>query len=1155
MKNATQRFFKVLMALSLASTAICNAQFSGGVQGTVQDSKGAVVPNATVTLINADTGVKQIAVSNASGVYRLTSLAPGNYTVSTTVPGFATAAVSFNLDTDQVRDVPLSLALEKVSSTVTVTTTAPLLDTSDSRLEQTLDTTALEDLPLQGRNPTNVIILAPGVTGLGGQNSPGSSTSTNFAPENWVNASANGRGANGNQYVVDGMDVTSSIRPGVLNLTPNADTVQEVSVQTNTYTVDYGRASSIQTVMTTKSGSNEFHAAASDYYESQQLTTRGEFGVPQPLKLNPYHVDNMSFTGGGPVIPHREFFFFAGYEPYLSLASNGSGLVGYEDPAFVAFAQRVMANSPEVQLMTKYPPSGATTVGVASTAGQLWSNTLPTAQQASCLAGVGNLGADYDNIPCSTAVFDNGHFNSSSFYNAKQYNIRLDKYFSKDRIYGNFFRDTISDGGPAVRPAFATTSAYYTFNIQVNETHTFSPNMLNEAVFGYGRIEGISPNAGLFTVPIVNVTNLGTGWGDGFADGDYIQHSYHWRDVLTRVIGSHSIKGGFEAWRGDDIALFAGAYDQPNLQYTNMIDLINNDPYQESGLAYNPVTGQPEARNYGYKETTLGLFAEDTWKANRKLTVNYGIRYDNFGNPYVALKGTVLANLHLASGSYISQQIAGASMVQQSNVFNHDINWVFSPRVGLAYDPVGNGKWVVRGGFGVFHDFVTLGNAENDLGSNPPGPVTPTFFNNGSTAKPIFGYGTQNTYPFGFQFPAFVGKPLDSKGGIPGEQVGVSGNDLNLSAPITLNWSAALERQLTSNMTASFGYTGTHSSNLIVVGGNTGDTSYTVDLNLRPGDLILHPAFDSSGNWTGSGIQTRLNTSFGSMGYEYNAARQNYYAFIAAVKGRFGRHGFLTASYTRSASNDDSANYPEGYVATGGTSYDIDQWYSPSTWDVPNRLSLGWSYDIPGISRNGGFVRRLTTGFNLGSTTVLQSGTPFFVYSPNPLALTDTAGVTVTSANYQSELAAGHIDFAPNSGNYSADGDNNPSGVGDVPNVNSYSQKRSRKSYQYTGVVDSGIITHAQFSTPAFKAAGAEGNEKLGQFRNPGYADTDFSVRKSTGITERIHIEFRLDFFNLFNRVNLNGVDNNFNDTSANFGTTNSNLPPRNMQLGARLSF
>jgi hypothetical protein len=610
MKKTTRRLVKIMTLVLLISAASCYAQFTGGVQGTAQDSNGAVIPKATVTLMNADTGVSQTAVSNASGVYRFSSLAPGNYTVSTTVQGFSPASVSFNLATDQTRDVPLALIVEKVASTITVTTAAPLIDTSDSRFEQTLDTTALADLPLQGRNPTNVITLAPGVTGLGGQNSPGSSTSTNFAPENWVNASANGQGATGNQYVVDGMDVTSTIRPGVLNLTPNADVTQEVSVQTNTYTVDYGRAASIQTVMTTKSGTNQFHGLASEYYQYQGLQARGEFGVPQPTPLNPYHINNMSFAVGGPVIPHKEFFFFVGYEPYLSLASNGSGLIGFEDPAFLAFAQSVEPNSPEVALMAKYPVAHVVNTKVAATAGSLWSNTLSTtAAQQACAGGVGDVTAyDSISIPCSTPVFDSGNFNSSSYYNAEQYNIRVDKYFKKDRVYGQFFRDNISNGGPNARPAFAETDAFHTFSLQVNETHTFSANTLNEAAFGYNRIEGIQPETGLYTVPIVNVTGLGQNWGDGFADGDYIQHSYHWRDVLTHIIGSHSFKAGFEAWRSNDIALFAAAYDQPTFQFNNMIDLIANNPYSETGISYNPVTGAYDSANYGYKETTFGIF-------------------------------------------------------------------------------------------------------------------------------------------------------------------------------------------------------------------------------------------------------------------------------------------------------------------------------------------------------------------------------------------------------------------------------------------------------------------------------------------------------------------------------------------------------------------
>ena len=1159
MRENIRRIFNIVALALLISTASCYAQFNAGVQGTVQDPKGNVVPNVTVTLINSGTGVKQQAISNSSGVYRFTSLATGNYIVSTTVQGFQPTSVSIILTTDQLLDVPLNLTVAGTTATVTVTTQAPLLDTSDSRFEETLSTTALQDLPLPGRNPTNVLTVAPGVTGLGGQSSPGASTSTNFAPENWVDASANGRGANGNLYIVDGMDITSFIRPGVLNLTPNADSLQEVSVQTNTYTVDYGRNSSIQTVMTSKGGTNEFHGIASDYYQTQLLQARGEFGIPAGTPLPSYHVSNFSFALGGPVIPHHQFFFFVGYEPYYSIGSGGSSIQTYEDPAFVKFAQTVQPNTGETQMMAKYPASNATTIGVNATAGQLWSNTLPSGSQASCLAGTGNLGAAYDNIPCGTPVFDSGRYTPSSIYNAKQYNIRLDKYYSKDRIYGNFYRNTVFTGGPNIRPAFTVTNNYYVFNLQANETHTFSSKMLNEAIFSYSRIEGFADQNGTFTVPIVGVNNLGNGFGDGFADGDYIQHSYAWRDVLTRIAGSHTIRAGANVWRGDDDVFFQGCDGIPNLHYNDMIQFINDNIYSENGLSYNIVTGKPVPYTYGYKKTTIGIFAEDSWKVNRKLTLNYGIRYDNNGNPYVdsALPGgsappNVIANMTLGSGSNFASQIAGAAFKVQSNVYPSDRNWIFSPRVGLAYEPSADGKWVVRGGFGLFRDLPTLGNEENLLGNNAPGPTTPTFFNNGSTAPPVFGLGTQNHYPFGFTYPAFVGTPLNASGGIVGSNISMGAVQQNLGMPSTWSWSGALERQLTTNLTASFGYAGTHSSNLIIVGGNTGDTSYDTDVNRSPGDLIRNPAFGAGGVWTGNGIQTRLNPSFGSINYEFNGARANYYGLIAAVKGRFGQHGFLTASYTRSSSKDDSTNYPDGYTgAGGGVNYNVNQFYSLSNWDVPNRVSMGASYDIPGITKNGGFVKRLTNGFNLASTMILQSGAPFYVTSNNSLSLVDTTGATVTSANYASELAAGHIAFAANSGNYSADGDNGS----DVPNVVSYNQKHDRKSYKYTGVVDSGIFTHAQFAAPAFAAGGAEGNEKMNSFRNPGYADVDLTARKSTAITEHVNFEFRADIFNLFNRVNLNGVNNNFNDTSAGFGTTGSSLPARYTQLGAKVTF
>ena len=1115
MSHVAIQVIRFVTILIFMTAAVCFGQFSGSVQGTVQDANGLAVTNAKVTLTNTDTTVSRQATSDSSGLFRFVSLAPGPYEISATQSGFGVAKVSFPLTSNETRDVRIVLAVSKVATTVEVTSQAPLLDTADSRNEQTLEVQALQDLPLVARNPTALITLTPGVTGLG------TGTSTNFNPENYIDASANGRGQNGNQYIVDGLDVTSSIRPGVLNLTPNVDTVAEVSVQTNTYSVEYGRASSIQTVITTKSGTDRFHGFASEYYNYQGLNANGEF-VPKGTKINPYHVNNMSFGVGGPVIPHHQFFFFFSFEPYRALTSNGQSVQTYEDPAFLAFAQTVQPNSPEVQLMAKYRPTGATTTAVAATALDAF--------------GPQNLGANTgcntpstDNIPCATPVFDHGIFNSSSYNNSYQWNARIDKYFGKDRIYGNFIRNHISSGGPAVRPALATTSYDYGSSLQVNEMHSFSPTMVNEASFGYNRIEGFANKTGTFTAPIVGVSGLGVGFGDGFAQGDFIQHSYHWRDVLAKIHGAHSFKVGYEGWHGDDLALFAGAYGIPNLSYNNMIDLINDKPYSESGLAYNSVTGKPQPGQYKFAMGTFGLFAQDTWKVGRRITVNYGIRYDNFGNP-VPIGGTTLANFHLAPGSTLQEQVTNGFMKQQNSVYNQSLNWVFSPRVGLAWDPKGDGKWVVRGGVGLYHDFVTLGNAENGLKGNPPGFVIPTFKNDGSTAPPIFSYGTQETYPYGFQYPAYVGTPLDSKGGVVGGNFSVGGIDENISAPYTVNWNGTLERQLTPSLTASVGYMGSHSANQVFNGGCTGCTSYGVDVNVFSGDLLQH--LTCTGGSCG-GTQTRLNTSFGNITYAANGARGNYTGFFAALKGRFAKRGFITASYTRSDAKDDWNSYPGVYP--------YNQYYSPSAWNSPNRLSLGWSYELPGTNGGHGLLGRITSGWTLSGVTAIQSGTPFTVYTNAAFhgQLIDPAGPATAS----------NLAFAPDSGDFNADGDNN-----DYPNVSSYHQPKDRTSFR------NGIFPHCTgtnldncgpFSLPTI---GQQGNEKVNQFQNPGFAQTDLAIKKATAITEFVALEVRLDMLNAFNRVNLNNVDANAND-GTNFGTVTGANIPRYVIVSARITF
>ena len=663
----------------LATTAGL-AQFTAGVQGNIQDTGGANIPNAQMTLVNIATKVEQVGSSDASGLYRFTSLGSGDYEVSASAKGFSPAKVRFTLVAGENRDVSLKLTVGSEAASVTVTAESPLLDTGDSREQLTLNQEALNDLPLATRNPVSLVGLTPGVTGI-------QAPTTTFNPETTNHYSSGGKGGNSNTFIVDGLDIDSDIGEGVNNLTPNVDSLSEITVQTNTYDAEYGKSSEVETLLTSRAGTAKYHGFASGYYTAQYLQARGEYGSP----LTAFHTTNLSFGVGGPILLKKRFFFFAALEPYFSstpnptstssgaLAPNSSSLT-YEDPAFVAFAQQVRPNSLETSLLTKYP--------VSHVAFQSAATAQAVFGKQNTAANTGCKTPSTDNIPCSTPVLDSGNFNAPTPQTNYQYSVRIDKEFNKDRLYGTLFRNTQATQTPSPRAAFLIHSNFYTIAIQGNETHTFSPRLLNEAFVGYSRIEGHTPDQGLFTVPLVNVTNLGVGFGSPNPNEDYIQHGTHWRDVVTLIRGPHDFKFGYEGWHGNDLAYFAGRYGQPVFSYTtnnSLINLINDNPFSETNIAFNPVTGQPFGDNYGFAGTTGGAFAEDTWKITHRLTINYGIRYDNYGNAYPDLGQTVLSNFHPAAGDF-ADSIANGAFTQQSHTFAHDLDYIFSPRAGFAYD-------------------------------------------------------------------------------------------------------------------------------------------------------------------------------------------------------------------------------------------------------------------------------------------------------------------------------------------------------------------------------------------------------------------------------------------------------------------------------------
>ena len=1126
--KASPAFSGVLLLLTLFFTSLATfAQFTGSIQGVVHDETGAAVAHAKITLINVATQVTSATTTDDAGNYRFVSLAPGSYKIKAEAPGFAESDADVNLLTEQNLNVPMPLKVGASTTAVTVTAEAPIVDTADHRNELTLENATVAQLPIPGRNLVTLTTLAPGVTGLGtmggGQpgkaGTPGSGVD-NYSTETQVDASANGQGQMSNMYVIDGLDVTSGIRQGVLNLTPNPESIQETSVQVNTFSSEFSRATGVQEVMTTKSGTDTFHGSAADWYYYQNMFATTHFSGPKYLS---FHGNNMSFSVGGPIIPHHQLFFFFAVEPLRSSLATNS-LITFADPQFISFAQQNYPNTVGTHVLSTYLPTNVNAVTVHST--------------GSSIVGCGTSATN--NLPCDLPLVDQANFSAPQVRNGTQYFVRADKYFKNDRIYGSFYRTVLTYGAASAIPAFSALNNNWQRAFQVNWAHTFSPTTLNEVIFAANRVEGVlGSGAKDYSVPSIAVQGINTeggqAFGVGFAQGDFIQHNYHWRDVLTHVRGAHTLKFGYEGWYGDDVEPFQGPWSQPTFNFNNLLTLAQDAPTSENHVMYDPITGKPVLWSWDAASRTWGLFAEDTWKARKNLTLTLGLRWDDSGNPWSKSATTVFGNFFLGPGQTSQQQVANGFAKASHNALNHSVNNLLSPRIGLAWDLTGKGETVLRGGFGIFNNWLTQANVQEEFRGSPPGPITPNF-TTGTATPPLFVLGTGGKPPFGFTYPALAGSPicptlgasgcLNSQGGIVGANFGIGAINPNLQSPKAAIWSAALEQKIGANYSASVGYAGSHGYNMVGGGNQAGIVSYGQDINAFAGDLIQNNSL----------APTRLNHSFGSIGYTTNDRYSNYESVYFEFKGRFARSGFVDASYTRSSSKDDASAYPaEANPA---------QYYGPSPWDVPNRFSLTLNYQIPGMNGGHGVVGRLTGGWGLSGTSVFQSGYPAMVWTT--ASFQPVCQLSGLGAPPCPSAANPSIGFAPGSGDYNADGDT--TGVGgigvDYPDVSSYHQGTSKTSFL------NGAFSSGQFTQPAF---GTQGNEKANLFRTPNFAETDLNFYKDTHITERVNLQLRFEFFNIFNRVNLTSFD--INQADGTFGKTTAQQLPRNWQFGARVTF
>ena len=1101
------------MMCSLLALAVVPvfAQFTANIQGVVQDPSGAGIAKAQIILVNTGTGVKKTATSDSAGNYRFVSLAPGNYKLSVEATGFSKAEAEVTALTEQNINLPITLKVGSASESVVVTTQAPIVDTADSRTALTLENEGVAELPIVGRNLVTLVTMAPGVSGLGTSTSGSPASGVdNYSTEEQVDASANGQGQNNNQYVIDGLDVTSGIRQGVLNLTPQPESIQETSVQVNTFSVEHSRAAGLQTIFTTKSGTDQFHGAASDWFNYQGMFASQHFvGYP----YQPFHSNNMDFSIGGPIVPHHNSFFEFAVEPLRSSASAG-GQRTFAAPEFISWATTNYPNSIGTHVLSTYLPSGIGGVTVQQTALAVFGKDA----NGGTICGTG---AGQNGVPCDLPMIDVGSFGATQIRNGTQYFARIDQGFKNERIYVSLFRTLLQTGAASPMPQFSALNNTWQVAGQAGWTHTFSLNTLNEATAGQSRVEGVlGSGAKDYTVPSISVNGInadgGQAYGVGFAQGDFIQHNWHWRDVLTHVRGTHTLKFGYEGWYGDDVEPFQGPWSQPKFGFDNLLQLAQDAPRNENGIMYDPNTGTQKLWNWDAAARTFGLFVEDTWKARKNLTLTLGLRYDDSGNPWSKSASTVFGNFYLGTGNTKQQQIANGFAKPTQNALLHSVDNLWSPRAGFSWDPTGSGDWAVRGGMGLYANWLTSANVQEEFRGSPPGLIEASF-SAGTPTPPIFSLGTTNKPPFGFTFPTFPGG-LDAKGGRVGGNFPIGGINPLLKSPWANIWSLSVERKITRAVAATVGYSGSHSWNIVGNGNSIGNVSYGVDINTVAGDLITHESL----------VRTGLNSSFGAINYADNDRYANYNGVFFDVRGRFTR-GFFDVSYTRASSKDDGLAYP--------TPFNPGQYYAPSVFDVPNRFSLSWNYSLKGMNNGKGAIGNVTGGWGLSGTTIFQSGYPFTAQNTNGFA--PVCQDTSNNAPPCPSASNPAVGLQPSSGDYNADGNNL-----DYPDVASTHQSTGNKSWL------TGSIPKSNFALPAF---GSEGNGKPAQFRGPNFFETNTNVYKDIHFTERISFQVRFEFFNLFNRANYANPDQNIPDGS--FGAATASHEPRFWQLGGKVSF
>ena len=1028
-------------------------QATSGIQGEITDPSGAKVPRARVTVTNENTGTSRSSTSDDNGFYRVLDLLPGNYQIRIEMEGFKSLMKrGFSLQSDSIAGLNFNLELGEASQTIDVVAEEPQVETTLARVSQVLSGKEVESLPSAGRGVYYLVTTSPGVVGKSESDSYCCDAFSTFKGPVISSGAGNEYKSN---YLLDGLSLrySSGSYWGAL-FSPNIDAVSEIRVSTNPYLAEFGTISGPQVQLTTKSGTNEFHGTAHFSNVDGALNARPYFSERTPDRYTRY----FGGTVGGPVIKNR-LFFFGGYQGLREKTAQSSVYI-VETQAFYDFVTQTYPNSVAASVLTMFPPLRYPTT------------SLPNNQY------LGEVSVD-------TPVTRTG----------EQFNARVDYQSSSgnDRLFGNYWNTSPHQFNPAVREAFSGPVDTPVTSVNVVHTHSFSPRTLSELRFGFNRLYFDYTNGVPSTDSVPGISTDDGLYVSGGSSHKSINEvkTYQIEGTSSLVRGRHTVKlgGNYRRVLALDDNDF-GIADLPIYAFSTVLDFANDRPYLEQ-RNLDVATGKIAHTIYNTILANLSFFAQDTWQIAPNLTLNYGLRWEDFF-PLGFRSSSSPENWQPV---FDLSQLTPAAIAQFRNVkvdrYYRNQLTNFSPRLSVGWDPTKNGKMSIRAGIALFYDEVPVGPLYGGgIYANPPGIAS-------VTAGPqygvpiVYGLAPEGTRDFPSN-PALQAPQIDEFGGIVGSRVSLGGIARDFQIPRVWDMFVGQQYQVSKDLRLEVDYRYRRTTNDLLA----------TDVNRFTGDLI-------------DGVVDRINPHFDSIIANTNWGRRVYHGLIVSASKRFSQGWLASASYnynhnTSNLNGSDSLN----------TGQNITDWMNRDLEfardDIPHVFSLHSVWDLPILRGRSGWVAGAFGGWQINSIWSFQSGG---ILTP------------VSTAPYGQ------------GGDFNGDGQRN-----DRPDLPVGSVPRSFSKQQWLD----GALLPSAFPLPDPSAL-RTGTLPRDFFRGPGYARIDLALGKEFPIHERFRVQVRGDFFNLLNRVNISRVSSRIN--SANFGAATGAYQNRTIQLGVKLQF